>query len=310
MLAKIFGKNSYLNLGYAVAFLLIYYCYVIFFEHSTRVDRLDFLENSLVISLGVLFLIANYFVPRKYLLTSKNDYHILALTVLMIAFDSSLFDWKVLASNLCLMVTFQKIYRLPSASDARKILFDASFFLGIASLFSFWSCLFAICVLASIFFSKFLNIKTLLIIILGICSPIVLFLSFQFAFNHNSSLYEEINLLEIGEFNFNMYESKLLLYILFMLALIVSVVFSLLKNMKGSFIPFKTLRLLIVHVFISLGIFCVSIHEQGTQILFLLMPASIFISNQISIIGKKHRNIAITCFVSTLLLAKFIQSYI
>jgi hypothetical protein len=302
MLANIFGKSTYLNLVYTSIFLILFYGFIFFFSERF-VDEVSQIPNTiLIVALCLFFLAANFFASKKNLLTSKNDYAILILLLLMTTFSDTLFNANILCSNLFLMFAFYKLYKLSNSLENKKILFDASFYIGIATLFFSWSFLFFVLVYASILFCRCLNIKTIITSILGFCTPVFLYFSYHFFSDSLCVFHQQVELLNVNSFKIQLYDERGVV-VIFTVMLLTAIFYSLLNITKGSFIPFKTLRLLIVHFVVALFVSLVVTEKDGSEILFLLFPTSIFIANQLSMSHYKYRTLIILCYIVNLILA-------
>jgi hypothetical protein len=79
------------------------------------------------------------FIISKNKLTLDNLYGLLIGVILLGTFYESLFSTNLLLSNIFLLLAFRKIYSLSSNLNTKIKLFDAAFWIGIASLIYFWS---------------------------------------------------------------------------------------------------------------------------------------------------------------------------
>ena len=298
MIANFFSKTKPATIFSVAVLLFIYYFTATFLLHSGEIS-IQFLVNSVgFLIFLVLFLLIVSFIVKKNKLTKDNSYALLLMVLLLGTFPEAMFSNSIVFANISLMLGFRKIYSLRSAVDTKLKLFDACFWIGIATLIYSWSIFYVLLVYVSIFIYQKLTAKNLFIPIVGFLTPMIIYFTYCLYFKDIAFFYNKFN----HEINLDItsYQSlKLSIPILFLLMVLV---WSLLKvtpkvvsvrnNFKFSW------DVLINHLLISIVIILLAPTKNGSELFFIIFPSAVIVANLMHHIKSKiFRNLILYVFL-------------
>ncbi len=298
MIANFFSKTKPATIFILVALLFVYYFTVTFLFHSTEISFQFLIKRiSFFVFIALLLLIVN-FIVKKNKLTKDNSYALLLMVFLFGTFPDAMFSSNIVFANFALMLGFRKIYSLRSGIDTKLKLFDACFWIGIATLFYSWSIFFVLLVYVGMIIHQKMTIKNLFIPIVGYLTPMLIYFTYCLYFESTTFFYNkfsyEINL------NFSSYTLlKLLIPVIFLstvllwsLVKITPKVVSVRNNFKFSW------DVLINHLLISVTIVVLAPTKNGSELFFVIFPSAVMVANLMHHIKSKIiRNMILYAFL-------------
>ena len=301
--------TSFFNKSKPINFVIVFFVTLLAFlvaraELTNEVFSTEFFlsQVSLFLIAFVSILLLNFIVSKNSL-TKKNNYEILLFSVFLLAMTKTTINSDILWSNFFVLLGLRRIVSIRSQRDVKKKLFDAAFWIAIASLFYFWSILFFILIVLSLVLYSDKNIRHWIVPFLGVATvfvisvgaSVVLYDSFFGVFNTSFKI----------SYDFSSYNSaEYLIAITLLISFgIWSSIFYLqnIKKKKKAFrASFKTIILAAVLAFF---IVLIAPQKTGSEFLFLFAPLAIIITNYIEIIQEKWFK---EIFVSILIIAPFL----
>jgi hypothetical protein len=279
MLTSFFSKSKPLNFTIVILFMAMFFIIANFrevfssFSFSLLAEKIGMLL-SFLLSVVVLD-----FIAKKNDLTLRSAYKIIIFAVFSASFWAILKDNQIIVSNLCILLALRRIISLKTQKEISKKIFDATFWVCIASLFYFWAVLFLIIVYIGILFQVANYFKNWLIPIIAFFTVFALVTGFHLLFNDQfytfSAWYQE------SSFKFEHYQNpKLLIPLSIILALALWTLFYYFKLIKKANINSRpTYFLIFITLIVSVGVSVFSPVKNGSELLFFFVPLSIIISN-------------------------------
>lgn len=247
---------------------------------------LFFKETGLFLVCLLSLFVLDFFVSKNNL-TKKNSYKILMFGLCIMVLPESLLNSKILIANLFVLLALRRIVSLRTQKEIKKKLFDAAFWISIASLLYFWSALFFILVFAALILYTILDVKNWIIPFTGLLSVLMIAASYMIVMNLDFENYW--NGLINYSFDFTPLNSKRIIIastLLFSYGTWASFYF--LKNLKNKS---KTSRpsaiLVIISSLIALVIIAIAPNKNGSEFLFLFAPLAIILANYLETIDEK-----------------------
>jgi hypothetical protein len=247
------------------------------------------------------------FIVKKNKLTKDNSYALLLMVFLFGTFPEAMFSSNIVFANFALMLGFRKIYSLRSGVDTKLKLFDACFWIGVATLLYSWSIFFILLVYVGMIIHQKLTVKNLFIPIVGFLTPMIIYFTYCLYFESATFFYNkfsyEINL------DFSSYTLlKLLIPVIFLsivllwsLVKITPKVVSVRNNFKFSW------DLLINHLLISITIVVLAPTKNGSELFFVIFPSAVMVANLMHHIKSKIiRNMILYAFLLVSVLVYFL----
>ena len=174
-----------------------------------------------------------------------------------------------------------------SNKETKKKLFDASFWICIATLFYFWSILFFVLIVAGLILFRIVDIKNWIIPFTGVVAVAIIGTAYLILTGHDFIYYfrDQIDV----SFDLSPLNSKriivsstiILSYGIWSLLYFVRYLKSKSKKSRPSYI------IIILTVIIGLLIVGIAPNKNGSEFLFLFAPLSIIVTNYLETISEK-----------------------
>ena len=182
MITSLFSKSKPINYLIIVGLIILLFVTV---NYNAILVGLNsaLIELTKLIILIFSILILDFIIIKNNL-TQKNSYAILTFSLLFALFSDALTNLDLLFSNLFILLALRRIISLHTVINAKKKLFEAAFWIALATLFYFWAILyFAVLIVALLYYSQD-NIKHIIVPFIGIATVGILLLSYNIiAFN-------------------------------------------------------------------------------------------------------------------------------
>ena len=298
MIANFFSKTKPATIFSIAALLFVYYFTATFLLHFEELS-IQFLIKRIgfFILLGVFLMIVN-FIVKKNKLTKDNLYALLLIVFLLGTYPEAMFSYRIVLTNMVLIFGFRKIYSLKSGLDTKLKLFDACFWIGIATLLYSWSIFYLLLVYVGMIIHQKLTVKNLFIPIVGFVAPILIYFTYCLYFEDAAFFYNKFNY----EINLDFSSYRLLNLLIPVIFLSMVLLWSLLKvtpkvlsvrnNFKFSW------DVLINHLLISAVIVLLAPTKNGSELFFLILPSAVIISNLVHLTKSKiFRNLILYGFL-------------
>ena len=286
MFSSFFGKSKPINI-LIVAFLISLVFLFAKFEHlTTNFNLYELLKNLGLLLVAIFSVFVLDFIIGKNNLTKKNSYAILLFGLFIVLIPQSINQTNVLFSNLFILLALRRIMSMHSKLEVKKKLVDAAFWVGIASLFYFWSILFFILILIALMYYSQNDIKNWIIPFIGLLVVILLVISFNIL-TYNSYWTQEAIYPGIG-FDWdtlNTYKTITKLSVILSLFVIMFIPFiritrEKINNLKPAYILIGIASIIAVVITILAPI------KTGAEFIFLFGPLAIITTSYLEKVKK------------------------
>ena len=285
MITSVFSKSKPINfiiVAVYVSLLFVITSYTLLFSDLNAAFSTLF---KWAITLFLVFLLD--FIVAKNNLTQRNSYAIMTFGLLLGMFPEAMTHFDLLLSNLFVFFALRRLISLHTKLSIKKKLFDAAFWITIASFFFFWSILFfALVIVALIYYSQN-DFKNIIIPLTGVITALILLVIY------NIVMYDEYfrttDFQRYASLDYTAYNSKK--SILKLTVLFASFVWTLIyyfknihdknKKLKPSYFIIAWASIIAVLVAIIAPI------KNGSEYLFLFAPFSIIMANYIEVISER-----------------------
>ena len=247
------------------------------------------------------------FIVVKNKLLDQSSYHILLFSLFLALLPITLISAKILLSNIFVLLALRRLISLRTQKNTKKKLFDASFWIGIATIFYFWAILFFVLILIALILYSDNKIKDwiisftgmLVVLLISVCYNLIVYDSLDLISNHITRF----------NFDFNSYNS---IQIVASIAVILS--FSIwstsfyIRAIKSKLKIFKAPhKIIVATLFVSLAVVVFSDQRTSGEFVFIFAPLSIITSNYIESISEKwFKNV----FLATIVLAPIVMLFL
>jgi hypothetical protein len=285
MITRIFSKSKPINFVIVAVFVFLLFISTNYESLFSDFDGLLRASFKLSITLFVVFLLD--FIVSKNNLIQGNSYAIMTFGLLLFMFPQTMKYSDLLVANLFVMLALRRLISLQSRLDVKKKLFDAAFWITIATLFYFWSMLFfALVIVALIYYSQN-DIKNIIIPFIGIATVIVLLLVYNILV-HDVYI-RPSNLQRYASLDYTPYNTKeniIKFTVLFSSWIWILIYFFRIlpdknKKLRPSYFLMAWASIIAVLVAIIAPV------KNGSEFLFLFAPFSIIMSSYIEVISER-----------------------
>lgn len=305
MLTSFFSKSKPINLSVIILLLCVFYIGANFTNWINGFDWLEFLEKSGVLIVLVLSLLILNFIAKKNELTKRSAYKTLLFALFCISFSNLLKNESTIISNLCVLFAMRRIISLRSHKFIQKKIFDATFWISIATLYHFWSALFFLVVFFAILnFAS--NFKNWLIPFVAFGAVVSLTLCFHLIVY--DQFYGFSDWFEASNFDFSQYgELKLLIPLSIILGLLIWTLFQYFSSIqKASINRRPVLSMIFFTLLVAAAVALLAPTKNGSELIFFFVPLSIISSNYFD---SKKDKILKEIILVTLLVMPFVVAF-
>ena len=287
MITSIFSKSKPIN------FLIVFFITLLAFIIAKVKLVNEPISTSYVIEQAFVFFICYTsiltlnFIVSKNNLTKKSNYEILLFSLFLASIPQTMLNANIIFANFFVLLALRRLISLRTQISVKKKLFDAAFWIAIASLFYFLAILFFILIFVTLLFYTDNKIKNWIIPFMGLI--VVFIIATCYSVVVHDSFFEVFNTLPEISYDFSIYNTiQYIIAVTIILSFgIWSMVFYLkgIKRKRKKFRPsFKTI---LVAALIAFTIVVISPQKSGSEFLFLFAPLAIIITNYIETITEK-----------------------
>lgn len=303
MITSFFTKSKPIN--FTIVFFITLLAFIVFNIKyvKTPITVSYFLNQSFLFFVSYTSILVLSFIVGKNSLTQRSNFEIVLYSLFLLTLSQTVSNPNIVYANFFVLLGYRRLISLRSQIHVNKKLFDAAFWIGIATLFYFWAILFFLLILVTLLLYTDNNLKHWLIpfsglitiFLLSICVLIILYDSFFEIFNS----FPEVS------YSFSSYNSKeyiIAITMLFSFGIWASIFyFKNIKQKKKALRP--SFYLVLVAVTIATAIIVLAPNKNGSEFLFAFAPLAIIMANYIEIIEEKWFK---EVFLSVIILVPFI----
>ncbi|OUS01662.1 hypothetical protein A9Q86_07790 [Flavobacteriales bacterium 33_180_T64] len=287
MISNFFSKSKPIH--YIVVSLVLFAVFV-FAKFDSLSENLDFVSFTkqtafFLLSLLSVFLF-DFFVTRNSL-TKKNSYNIILFVLFFAILPQTILNSQALVANFFILLALRRLMSLRTQKDIKKKLFDASFWISIATLFYFWSSVFLVLVFAALLIYRITDIKNYIIPLIGIATVAIITMAYLIIMG-----IDELNFVS-GLFDFSLDFSQLnskqiIIGSTILLSFGLWSLFYYVKNLKSKMKSYRSSFILVlIATLLGLVIIGFAPSKNGSEFIFLFAPLSIIITNYLEVISEK-----------------------
>jgi len=287
MITSVFKKSTPLNFS-LVVFLILFFDFIYQMQDLAWSHSAISIAKKVGIGLLILFsaLLTNFISKRNGL--SKDSAYTVLFFLLFFLFFPSLFDnINVVFANFFILLALRRLISLQSQKASKEKIFDASFWILVASLFHFWSILYLILVFISIIAHVIGDYRNWLLPFIAFFAIVILFAMYSLLFNADVIAYitngVQMNF-SIDYFTNNYQNAALSIYATVALVFVFSMVTTLSSRPLQLHASFKKL---LFAFFIAVGIYVISANKSNDLLLFTIAPLAMITTAHIEMPQQK-----------------------
>jgi len=286
MITRFFSTSKPIHLVLISFFVLGLFLVVRLGYYYEGISALQIGKEVLLYGITLLSIFVLSFFVNKNNLTKQNSFKILLFSLFLACIPATIEYGSIIVSNVFILFAVRRIISLRSNLHIKKKLFDAAFWIALASLFYFWAILFLILVFAALMFYSIGQSNNWIIPFTGIITVALIVVSFNII---SQNTFGNMNtLIDTVSFDFSNYNQ---------LNLMVSISVISLAGLWALFFYVKKLQdksralrpsfvLILIALIIGIAIVILSPNKNGSEFIFLFAPLAIIMTNYIESIKK------------------------
>lgn len=302
MITSVFSKSKPVNFIIVALAVVIVFVFANYQKFSFQFYTITEEFFKAIIALFCVFVLD--FIISKNDLTKKNSYGIMTLGLAFAIFPETVIHTNMLIANMLVLFALRRLFSLHSKRKIKKKFFDATFWIGLATLFYTWAILFLIIVALALVYYWQNDIKNSIVAALGFVTVIILLLCYNIIFFDE---YIGANNFQFSlNFDFSVYNSasKIIAITMISTAYLWSLVFYL-KNISDKNKKMRPIHFLVILTsIIAFIIAFIAPEKNGSEFLFLFIPFSIVVANYLETITERwFKEVFVSLLLMTPILA-------
>ncbi|MEM9681374.1 MAG: DUF6427 family protein, partial [Bacteroidota bacterium] len=247
-------------------------------------DILGVVGKLLLIILSVFVL---DFIISKNDLTQRNSYAILSLALLMALFPAGLISLDIIIANLFVLFAMRRLITLHSNLNIKKKLFDAAFWISLATLFYFWAILFLIIVFIAVLYYAQNDVKNVLIPFAAVLSLLIILVAYYIITYDEYFIAEHFDIKMSTDFSIYNSLDRIIAFTIFF-TISVWTFFYYLRLLGERAKKLKPAYIFIIWWYsIAFVIALIAPTKDQSEFIFLFAPLSIIMANYLEVITER-----------------------
>lgn len=286
MITRFFSTSKPIHLVLVSFFVLGLFLAVRLGYYSNGISALQILKELTLYGFTLLSIFVLSFFVNKNNLTKQNSFKILLFSLFLACIPATIQHGTIIVSNVFILFAIRRIISLRSNLNIKKKLFDAAFWITLASLFYFWSILFLILVFAALIFYSLGQSNNWMIPFTAIITVALIIISYNIITENTfGDIYNYID--SVG-FDFSNYNTPSLIISITIICLLgLWTLFFYVKKLQDKSRALRpSFTLILIALIIGVAIVVLAPNKNGSEFVFLLAPLAIIMTNYIESIKK------------------------
>lgn len=290
MITSVFKKSTPLNYSLVVILILVFFFMFQIKDPSWVTSYfLAFQKVSLLCFILASFFMIN-FIVKKNGLSKDNGYAILFYLLFILFFPTIFNDSNVVYANFFILLALRRLVSLQSLKASKEKIFDAAFWIFVASLFQFWSILFIILVYISIIFHVSRDYRNWVLPFIALLAVIILFYMTSLILNIDALTFIQERAVvdfRIDYFKNNYENAALSIYTAVALFFVTSMLMTLSNRPQ---IVHSSYKKIVACFFIAVFVYIISPNKSNDLLLFSIAPLTIMAASHVEYVQQKLNN--------------------
>lgn len=286
MLTSFFSKSRPINFVFVALYMLVFY--LVANLNDAWISGFPLILQKLGVLL--IFLLSVFllnFVSRRNELTSRNAYKTILFAAFACMFLAALANDAAIIASFLVLLALRRIISLGSQRETVKKIFDATLWIGIASLFYFWSILFLFMVYFGILVHEGYRFRNWLVPVVALITLFSITTSVDLMVT--DTFYTFSDWFVQSNFDFSQYrEPVILIPLAFILALTLWSGFFYLGVIQKASANNKTpLFIILLFSLLSMTVAFFAPTKNSSELMFFFAPLAIIVTNYFQVSKDK-----------------------
>ena len=287
MLTNFFSNSKPFHFILISLLLFVGYTFHNFQISSFENDFIWLIQLTFKFGLHVILMLIFGFIIKKNNLTQINSYALFIFVCLLLLTPNVFQNSKPILSTVFILLALRRILSFNSKKNIQKKILDASLWIGIATLFYFWSILFLLVLYAALIQLASKNFKLFLIPIIGMFVVFIICTIYFLYLDNNMYWFTDYE--NFTSFDFSSYKLLKNFFSLFVILsmIVISLVFKFLNFTKTPLRKKSKYWIIIFTLITGIIIVILTAQKNGIELIFTIVPISILFSNFIEALQRK-----------------------
>ena len=287
MLTNFFSNSKPFNFILISLLLFVGYTFHNFQISSFENDFIWLIQLTFKFGLYIILMLIFGFIIKKNNLTQINSYALFIFVCLLLLTPNVFQNSKPILSTVFILLALRRILSFNSKKNIQKKILDASLWIGIATLFYFWSILFLLVLYAALIQLASKNFKLFLIPIIGMFVVFIICTIYFLYLDNNMYWFTDYE--NFTSFDFSSYKFLKNFFSLFVILsmIVISLVFKFLNFTKTPLRKKSKYWIIIFTLITGIIIVILTAQKNGIELIFTIVPISILFSNFIEALQRK-----------------------
>ena len=287
MLTNFFSNSKPFHFILISLLLFVGYTFYNFQFSSFENDFIRLIQLTFKFGLYIILMLIFGFVIKKNNLTQINSYALFIFICLLLLTPNVFQNSKLILSTVFILLALRRILSFNSKKNIQKKILDASLWIGIATLFYFWSILFLLVLYAALIQLASKNFKLFLIPIIGMFVVFIICTIYFLYLDNNMYWYKDYKNFTSFDFSsFKLLKNFFSLFVIFSMT-VISLVFKFLNFTKTPLRKKSKYWIIIFTLITGIIIVILTAQKNGIELIFTIAPISILFSNFIEALQRK-----------------------
>ncbi len=286
MITSIFSKSKSINfiIVFSITLLAFAMARLKLVNEPMPIELI--LKQIVLLIVCCVFILLLNFIAIKNSLTLKNNYEILLFSLFLLLISPTTSNSDIILSNFFVLLGLRRIMSIRSQTSVKKKLFDAAFWISIASLCYFWAILFFPLILVSLVLYTDKKLRNWIIPFVGVVTVFVIAVGVSvIVYDDFLKIFRTLPRMSYDFSNYNSAPYLVAITLLMSFGIWSSIFY--LNNIKKKKRAFRaSFKIIIVAALIAFLIVIQAPDKDGSEFLFLFAPLAIIITNYIEIIRE------------------------
>jgi len=286
MITRFFSTSKPIHLVLASFIALGLFLIVRLGYYSEGISTTQILKELLLYGITLLSIFVLSFFVNKNNLTQQNSFKILFFILFIACVPETIQHGNIIISNVFILFAIRRIISLRSNLKIKKKLFDAAFWIALASLFYFWAILFLILIFAALIFYSIGQLNNWIIPFTGILTVALILVSYYIVTENTFG--DILMYIDTVGFDFSSYNKpSLIISITIILSLGLWALFFYIRKLQDKSRAYRpSFILILVALIIGSTIVVLTPIKNGGEFIFMFAPLAIILTNYIESIKE------------------------
>lgn len=287
MLTNFFSNSKPFHFILISLLLFVGYTFYNFQISSFENDFIRLIQLTFKFGLYIILMLIFGFVIKKNNLTQINSYALFIFICLLLLTPNVFQNSKPILSTVFILLALRRILSFNSKKNIQKKILDASLWIGIATLFYFWSILFLLVLYAALIQLASKNFKLFLIPIIGMFLVFIICTIYFLYLDNNMYWYKDYKNFTSFDFSsFKLLKNFFSLFVILSMT-VISLVFKFLNFTKTPLRKKSKYWIIIFTLITGIIIVILTGQKNGVELIFTIVPISILFSNFIEALQRE-----------------------